>query len=203
MNPLGRPDSISDAPKRVGPGALVAVCGPSGAGKDTLIALARARSAADPNVIFARRVVTRPQSGFEDHDSLSDEAFDRDVRENRFAFWWTAHGLKYGIPAAVDDHVAAGRCVVCNVSRAILGSLRERYARVLVVLVTAPPEILAARLGRRGRASDGSLEQRLARSTGIARQFAPDVVIHNDGTPERGAADLLRAIDSQFIVFSV
>lgn len=190
-------------PKRFGPGSLVAVCGPSGAGKDTLIAHARTMSAGEPNVIFARRIVTRPQSGFEDHDSLNDESFDQAVLENRFAFWWAAHGLKYGVPASVDDDIAAGRCVVSNVSRAIIGSLQERYARVLVVLVTAPPEILAARLAQRGRASDGSLEQRMARTSEITRHFVPDVVIDNAGTPEKGAADLLKAIDSQFIVFSV
>jgi ribose 1,5-bisphosphokinase len=203
MSSLAQSNPPRDASKRLGPGALVAVCGPSGAGKDTLIVHARSMSASQSNVIFARRVVTRPQSGFEEHDSLNDEAFDHAVAENRFAFWWTAHGLKYGVPASIDDDIAAGRCVVCNVSRAIIGSLQERYARVLAVLVTASPEILAARLGRRGRGSDGSLEQRMARTAEIAPHFIPDVVIDNVETPEKGAARLLRAVDSQFVVFSV
>jgi len=40
-------------------GAFVAVVGPSGAGKDTLIAHARDALAGEPQVEFVRRVITR------------------------------------------------------------------------------------------------------------------------------------------------
>ena len=57
-------------------GAFVAVVGPSGAGKDTLIAHARAALADEPQVEFVRRVITRLADGeTEDHDTLTDAAF--------------------------------------------------------------------------------------------------------------------------------
>jgi ribose 1,5-bisphosphokinase len=188
---------------RIGPGTLVAVCGPSGAGKDTLIARARALSAGERNVAFPLRVVTRATTGHEDHESMSEVEFDRAKDEGAFAFWWAAHGLKYGVPADVDGDLASGRCVVCNVSRTVLPALKERYARVLAVLVTAPPEVLAVRLGERGRASDGSIAERMARTAALAGTFSPDIVIENVGPPDRGAKVLIGAIASQFPVFSI
>ena len=70
---------------RIGPGRLVLVVGPSGAGKDTLLAHARAACRDDPDIVFPRRVITRPSSAAEDHDTLSDAAFDQAVGEGAFA----------------------------------------------------------------------------------------------------------------------
>ena len=52
-------------------GRLVYVIGPSGAGKDSIIAYARQRVSADRHV-FARRHITRPaDSGGEDHIAMT------------------------------------------------------------------------------------------------------------------------------------
>ena len=110
------------------------------------------------------------------------------------AFWWQAHGLKYGIPASIDDDIRAGRTVICNVSRAIVDDLRARYANVDAVLVTAPAAVLAARLAGRARGSDGPLEQRLKRSDAFAG-FRADCTINNDGTQSEAVRRLLRAIE--------
>jgi ribose 1,5-bisphosphokinase len=180
----------------IGPGRLVLVVGPSGAGKDTLIGLARATLRNDPSVVFPRRVVTRAASVAEDHDSMNADAFEAAVRAGAFALWWDAHGLRYGIPASIDADIRATRTVVCNVSRTIIATARQRYAEVMVALVTAPPEVLAARLAARSRGSDGAIAQRLARSDGFA-DLAADCVIANVGAPEAGAAALTAAIGSR------
>ncbi len=187
---LGR---SADRDEPVGPGALVLVVGPSGAGKDTLIAMARASCAGDAATVFPRRIVTRARSDAEDHDSISDAAFDDGIGQGAFAFWWEAHGLKYALPAAIDTDIRAGKTVVCNVSRAIVKRLRERYARVTVVLVTAPRDILLARLAARSRSSDGEAAARIDRAAPGAEDLHPDVVIENIGDPQRGA-QLLSAL---------
>jgi ribose 1,5-bisphosphokinase len=154
------------------------VVGPSGAGKDTLISGAKAFYDGSTAVLFPRRVVTRLATEAEDHDSLSDEKFDREAADGNFCLWWAAHGHKYGIPKSADAGIGAGRTVVCNVSRSIVAEARSRYANVTVVLVTAPPEVLAARLANRSRDSDGSTALRMARSNNFT-DFRPDAVVEN------------------------
>jgi ribose 1,5-bisphosphokinase len=177
-------------PTSIGPGRFVLVVGPSGGGKDTLIALAKTACRADRKIVFPRRIVTRTTSAAEDHDSLDDAAFDRAATDGGFAFWWQAHGLKYAIPSSAADDVRAGRTVICNVSRAIVAEVRARYSQVDVVLVTAPAEILAARLAGRSRASDGPLEQRIKRNDAFAG-FRADYTIDNAGAPGTAARQLL------------
>lgn len=183
---------------RVGPGALVAVCGPSGAGKDSLLRRVQETNGDVARIVFPRRIVTRPVSDFEDHDTATPEEFDRTLASGGFAFWWDAHGLKYGLAASVDDDIRAGRCVVCNVSRTVIPELRNRYMRVVAVLITAPHEILAARLAARARASDGSLPERMARSARVSGHFEADIVIDNTGSIGEGARKLQNAIERQF-----
>ena len=185
------------AADRIGPGALVVVVGPSGAGKDTLIALARAICADDPRIVFPRRIVTRPASAAEDHDSATPFAFDAAIGQGAYAFWWEAHGLKYALSAAIDAALRAGKTVVCNVSRAVVGQLRARYARLTVVMVTAPKDLLLARLAARGRESGGGVAERLDRAAPAIDDLAPDVTIENIGDPREGArrlADVLRRV---------
>ena len=177
----------------IGPGRIIVVVGPSGAGKDTIINGAKEACAGHPAIVFPRRIVTRAASSAEDHDTLDEAAFDRAVQDGGLAFWWQAHGLKYGIPAQIDDDIRAGRKAVCNVSRGIVDELRARYAKVEAVLVTAPAAILAARLAGRARGSDGSLEQRLKRGDAFAA-FRPDRTINNDSTPGEAVRRLLEII---------
>jgi ribose 1,5-bisphosphokinase len=177
---------------QIGPGRLVLVVGPSGAGKDTLIAHARAACRDDPTVVFPRRVVTRPPSLSEDNEFMPEVAFHQACRNGAFALLWSAHGHLYGIPISIDFDIEAGRTVVCNVSRTILASVRRRYANVVIVLITAPREELRRRLAARERASDGEIAQRLNGSDISSAQ--PDVIIDNIGEPEDGARKLLHAL---------
>jgi ribose 1,5-bisphosphokinase len=186
--------AVSTGTCLIGPGRLVVVVGPSGAGKDTLIACARVRLAGDPTVVFPLRIVTRTASAAEHHRTISDRDFATAAEQGVFACWWEAHGLKYALPAGIDDDIRAGRTVVCNVSRGIVAALRRRYAGVRIVLVTAPAEVLTTRLAARGRASDGDIAARIARAGPPDAELSPDHVIENIGDLEHGTASLVAAI---------
>jgi len=183
-----------DLASRIGPGVLVVVVGPSGAGKDTLIALARTLCADDARIVFPRRIVTRAPSAAEDHDSATPAQFDAAIGQGAYAFWWEAHGLKYALPAAIDTELRAGKTVVCNVSRAVVHQLRARYARLTAVLVTAPKDVLLARLAARGRESGGDVAERLDRAEAAADDFKPDMVIENISDPDLGASRLAQVL---------
>ena len=180
----------------IGPGRLVLVVGPSGAGKDTLLRLARAACADDHDIVFPRRIVTRASSADEDNIAVSPDEFRRARERGEFAVHWEAHGHSYALPCDINDDVRAGRAVVANVSRTVLGALRRTYANVVVVAITAPPDVLAQRLAARARQSDGNIAERLSRSVDDASAQA-DVTILNAGSAEYHGCQLVRLIRNQ------
>lgn len=185
------PIPSSCSPELIGPGRLILVVGPSGAGKDTLLGLAKAACAEDGDIVFPRRVVTREASASEDNVQLGADAFRQALVRGDFAVHWEAHGHFYGLPRAVEDDIRARRSVVVNASRTVIEAARRTYANVTVIAITAPPEVLAERLKMRARSSDGEVEQRLSR---MVDTTAPDVTILNVGRPEDHARRLVRAI---------
>ena len=165
----------------LGPGLLVLVVGPSGAGKDTLLAYARGQLA-ESDILFARRRITRASDHTEDHLSLDVAAFEQGVAEGRFPLHWRANGLGYALGEDVRDAIRAGRTVVANGSRATVAEARLSFARLKVVLVTAPASVLALRIADRGREAHEDAAQRMAREPTL--DAPPDIGIMNDGAVE-------------------
>ena len=180
----------------IGPGRLMLVVGPSGAGKDTLLRLAQAACIEDPDIVFPRRVVTRETSAAEDNIAVSPDEFRRARAHGDFAVHWEAHGHCYALPRGIHDDIRAGRTVVVNVSRTVITALRRAYANVVVVAITAPPDVLAQRLAARARQSDGNIAERLSRSVGDAPAPA-DVTILNSGSADYHGRQLLRVIRNE------
>lgn len=171
-------------------GLLVAVVGPSGVGKDTLLAgLAQQR----PDIVIARRVITRSaDAGGEDHDAVSDAEFDDALAQGHFAVHWAAHGLRYGIPASINTDLAQGRVVLFNGSRKALPAIRRSYPGMMVLMITAPQAVLAERLRARGREDAEEITARLARAD--LKAPAGAVTICNDASPEVAIDRMLAAI---------
>lgn len=172
-------------------GRVLAVVGPSGAGKDTLIAGLVAAGLA----VAVRRVITRPaRAGDEPFEGVTGAEFARRLAAGEFALHWQAHGLSYGLPRAGFAPLAAGQDVVFNGSRAILDEAARVFPGLRVVLVEAPPEVLAARIAARGREGGAAIAERLARDTGALPEGLPLVRVLNDGTPAEGVARLIAAL---------
>jgi len=170
-------------------GTLFLVVGPSGAGKDSLIA--GARKQLSTGFLFPRRAITRPEgSAGEDHIAVDRAAFERRERDGAFALSWRAHGHCYGIPVEIETALAAGTNVVVNVSREVVDAARTRLAPVRVIEVTAPPDVLRARLRARGRESQGEIAERLQQP----KQVRADAVVVNDGALETAVGAFVAAL---------
>jgi ribose 1,5-bisphosphokinase len=178
------------------PGRLVLVVGPSGAGKDTLLGLAKAACADDSNIVFPRRVITRQASASEDNEEVSLDGFRQALARDEYAMHWQAHGHCYALSRTIDDELRAGRTVIANVSRTVIGAMRCAYANVTVVSITAPPQVLAERLAMRRRSSDGKIEHRLGRTV-EETSSAPDVTIVNISSAEYHARHFVRIIKGE------
>jgi ribose 1,5-bisphosphokinase len=179
----------SDMPK----GCFVAVVGPSGAGKDTIMDAARVALAGDTRFHFVRRIITRPQMpGTEDHDSLDEASFAKAAGEGAFALHWQAHGLSYGLPKSLEDEIAEGTVVIANVSRRVLGDIRRLYTSRSVVVITARSDVLAERLASRGRESREEITARLAREVSFDDDAGDVVTIDNSGDVNASTETFLR-----------
>ena len=172
---------------------LVLVVGPSGAGKDTLINAAKAALAEDTSFVFPRRVVTRQAvASLEDHDSVSEEDFAKAEAAGAYALSWSAHGLRYGLPASLSADLAAGKTVVFNASRAMVATAMERFPGTRVILVEATTDVRARRLSGRGRETEAEVAARLTREVPAA---LPDAIrIDNSGILDDGIARFVGAL---------
>jgi ribose 1,5-bisphosphokinase len=175
-------------------GTLILVVGPSGAGKDSIIAGAASRLWGDQRIVFARRVITRPAGdSSERHVAISRSEFARLRDADQLMLHWQAHGLDYGLPQELAAVLDAGQSVVANVSRTIVAEARARFAPVVVVAVSASAETLAARLAGRGRETDAEITRRLQRA-GALSVCLGDFTIDNDGPLETAVGRLVEIL---------
>lgn len=178
-------------------GVFVAVVGPSGAGKDTLLNGAARALAAQTDIRFVRRVITRaPDRASEDHDTLSVEAFNAEKARGAFCLSWAAHGLHYGVPISALHATRQGCVVVANLSRSALTDMTDIFERAMLIEVTAARDVLAQRLMARKREAPTEVEERLRRSSAFAvpAGLRGHIVIDNSTTLESGVRDMAEAI---------
>ena len=166
-------------------GCWVFVCGASGAGKDSVIGWAEVYLADKPDIVFSRRMVTRPATLGSDHDEITVIEFERLCALGRLAWQWHAHGFNYGIDATYADQVAAGQIVVVNGSREHVSQL-EHNEHIKIVQIEVSQADLEVRLISRARESIEKISSRLARNELFTALMAHHQIVNDRDLADAG-----------------
>ena len=178
---------------------LFVVSGPSGAGKGTLVALARKRR---PSLGLTVSATTRkPREGEVDGVSyffLSPEEFKRRVDANEFVEWAHVHGNCYGTPVSeVRRNLQAGSSLILEIDVQGALQVKEKFPEAILIFIKPPSlAVLEQRLSGRGTETPASLAIRLENARGeLALADRYDEVLVNDDL-EAACSGLLRIIDT-------
>lgn len=174
---------------------LFYIIGASGAGKDSLMNYCREQINGALPIVFAHRYITRPaNAGGENHVSLTDDEFKLRLNNGLFALHWDSHGLHYGIGIEVNAWLQKGLVVIVNGSRDYLSTAMEKYPAMQPILIDADADLIKARLNGRGRESEESITERIARNEKLSMDDTDIIRIHNNGTIDEAAQRLLNLI---------
>jgi len=178
-------------------GTLIYVVGPSGAGKDTLLAHARTHMSPAAPLAFAHRYITRPaDAGGENHVALTEAEFEQRRSRDLFALYWDSHGLRYGVGREIDLWLDTALNVVVNGSRGYFDEAVRRYPDLLPVVITVTPDTLRQRLIARGRESQAEIAERLERARAFTLHHPRLVEIDNSGPLEQSGARFLNVLEN-------
>jgi guanylate kinase len=152
--------------ERANPPLLVVISGPSGAGKDSVLARLRERGLP---YHFTSTATTRPRREGDDDflRFLSDDEFDRLLAEDGLLEHAEVYGYRYGVPKApVRDALEAGRDVVMRVDVQGAASIRKLApGAVLIFLMPPSAEEMEERLRARRQDDEAALQRRLEAAT--------------------------------------
>jgi guanylate kinase len=146
-------------------GILFVLSGPSGVGKDTVLArLRESPGAPDRCVTATTRAPREGELPGKSYLFLRLEQFEQLREGGGLLEWACVHGNWYGTPRAwIEERLTAGRDVIVNID--VQGGRSIRALGIdSVTIFLLPPSVeeLERRLRSRGTESEAAIEQRLA-----------------------------------------
>jgi guanylate kinase len=197
----GRPDFVVDG----APGAmLIIISGPSGVGKDTIIAALRRRereTGRDGERHYVITCTTRPPRNGErdgvDYHFIDRDEFLRIYRNRGFLEANEVHKNWYGSPRdQVRDALVAGRDVILKIDVQGAQVVKQQVTEALLIFVVPPSmEELFERLRARATETAEQLEVRQRDAAiEIARQGDYDHVVVNETDRVEETAEKIEAV---------
>jgi guanylate kinase len=169
-----------------GPGLLLVLSAPSGAGKTTLAHRFRAEH---PDADFSISATTRAPRGAErdgiDYHFVAPARFAELLAQGAFAEWAEVHGQRYGtLRATVDGALRAGRIALFDIDVQGGEQIEAAWPRDTATVLVLTPTVAELERRLRGRSTDSeaAIRRRLdAARAEVARGLASyDYVLVND-----------------------
>lgn len=148
-------------------GLLIVIVGPSGVGKDSIIAGLLDHAGPDFPLLMAPRWCTRLTTGGIGHIPCGEREFRLRQQFGCFALNWEANGHRYAIGQEINWWLASGAMVLINGSRGHAAEALATYKQCRLLMITADPDVVASRLRQRGRENEAAIQARLARSPAL------------------------------------
>lgn len=162
---------------------LIAVSGPSGVGKGTIVkTLLKRRGDVAESVSCTTRAPREGEKHGREYFFLTKEEFEKRIREDDFLEYDEHFGNFYGTPKSFVRETLKTRSVILEID--VVGALNAKKAFpecVLVMIVPPSVEELKRRLLGRGSETEAEVETRLSRlEYELSQKDKYDYVIVND-----------------------
>ncbi|MBP3434097.1 MAG: guanylate kinase [Clostridia bacterium] len=162
---------------------LIAVSGPSGVGKGTIVkTLLKRRGDVAESVSCTTRAPREGEKHGREYFFLTKEEFEKRIREDDFLEYDEHFGNFYGTPKSFVRETLKTRSVILEID--VVGALNAKKAFpecVLVMIVPPSVEELKRRLLGRGSETEKEVETRLSRlEYELSQKDKYDYVIVND-----------------------
>lgn len=164
---------------------VLVISGPSGAGKSTFVQslLAAHRDALHFSVSATTRARRKNEKDGREYHFLSDEVFERRLRQDDFLEWAEVHGGRYGtLRSEVQGALQTGRSVLLDVDVQGGVQIKRRLPEAVLVFLL-PPRLQDLETRLRSRATDSAetIERRLKKAPDEIRSLREyDYVVVND-----------------------
>ena len=189
---------MSENPQGAPSGLLFVLSGPSGAGKDAV--MARLREEGFP-LRFGVTATTRRRRAGEihgvDYFFVSGSEFDQMIGEDELLEWAVVHGNRYGVPRIqTRELIRNGQDVLVRVDVQGAAAIRSKVDGAVLIFLTVPSlEALKARLMKRNTETPEELAIRLANAREeMRRQDEFDYLVVNDDGGLDEAVEKVKAI---------